>query len=94
VAILEALACRVPVVITKDCHFPEVAEVAAGRVVSLDAGEVADAIIGLLSDAELRDASGAAGRALVESRFTWPKVAEQTIAVYERIVQQGRGVLN
>jgi glycosyltransferase involved in cell wall biosynthesis len=94
VAILEALACRVPVVITTDCHFPEVAEVEAGRVVTLDSEQVAGAIIELLSDVGPRSAAGAAGRALVEGRFTWPKVAERTIAVYERIIRQGGGVLS
>ncbi|MBX7102696.1 MAG: glycosyltransferase [Gemmataceae bacterium] len=93
-AILEALACQLPVVITKDCHFPEVAAEGAGRVTSLSPDAIADALDGLLSSPEERNSAARAGRALVEGRFTWPRIAEQTIRWYVQLGQPGPGVVN
>jgi glycosyltransferase involved in cell wall biosynthesis len=83
-AITEALACGVPAVISRDCHFPEVAEAGAGAVVDLDAQRVADALLRVMDDEPLRRRMGDAGRELVRSRFTWPHIAEQTINAYDR----------
>jgi glycosyltransferase involved in cell wall biosynthesis len=85
VAILEAMACRVPVVISDACHFPEVAQVGAGRIVSLDATQIADAIDVVLSDPAQATAMGRAGRRLVEERFTWPQVATRSVDAYKRL---------
>ena len=85
-AIAEALACEIPVVISKDCHFPEVAEVKAGFVVNLDPQEIARAILQILNDPHLADEMGRSGRQLIETRFTWPRVAQQSIEAYERAI--------
>jgi glycosyltransferase involved in cell wall biosynthesis len=84
-AITEALGCRKPVVVSEGCHFPEVAEARAGWVTSLGAEPTAKALEAALalSPAEAA-AMGERGRDLVLSRFTWPKIAEMTIAGYER----------
>lgn len=84
VAITEALACGAPVVISRECHFPEVATVRAGTVVDLDADAVAAALSAILADTAMAEAMGAAGRALVEQRFTWPAIADLTIDAYRR----------
>jgi glycosyltransferase involved in cell wall biosynthesis len=84
-AILEAMACRLPVVISDQCHFPEVAEVGAGKIVPLDANAVANALESVLSNTAERTRMGNAGRATVQSRYTWPKVAEQFVALYRRV---------
>jgi glycosyltransferase involved in cell wall biosynthesis len=81
-AILEALACGTPVVVSANCHFPEVAEAGAGEVVPLDAGAAAAALGRLLADAALRARMGRAGRALVADRFTWDRVADRCDDVY------------
>ena len=85
-AILEAMACQVPVVVSDQCHFPEVAEVGAGRIVPLDAIAVATALEYVLSNATERMRMGQAGRELVRSRYTWPKVAAQFVALYSRLL--------
>jgi glycosyltransferase involved in cell wall biosynthesis len=86
VAILEALACGTPAVVSRDCHFPEVAEAGAGEVVPLDAAAVAAALGRVLADQALRERMGKAGRELVAKRFTWSRIAAQTIEVYSRFV--------
>jgi glycosyltransferase involved in cell wall biosynthesis len=85
VAILEAMACRTPAVVSEACHFPEVREVGAGAVVELDAGRIADAMDAFLGDADARRRAGAAGRQLVEARYTWPKVAAQSLDLYRSL---------
>ena len=62
IAILEAMACRLPVVISEACHFPEVAQCGAGRVVRLEPAEIATALREVLQD---RDAARPLIKALV-----------------------------
>jgi len=88
-AITEALACGLPVVISENCHYPEVTEVGAGEVVRLDAKALAGALGRIIGDAGIRQRMGQAGRALVTERFTWPRVAERAVGVYERIRASG-----
>jgi glycosyltransferase involved in cell wall biosynthesis len=87
-AVLEALACRVPVVISEACHFPEVAAAGAGAVVSLDATAVAAALAAVLADPAAARRMGEAGRALVEERFTRRRAAERSVEVYERVLRR------
>lgn len=85
-AITEAMACGTPVVISENCHFPEVADVGAGAVVALNAQSVAQAILRFINSPEERERAGGAARDLVFSRFTWPKIASLTVAAYARIL--------
>ena len=90
VAILESLSAGTPVVISQACHFPEVAEQKAGEVVPLETPAIAAALDRLLSNSSLRDQMGIAGQEMVHRNFTWPKIAEQTIAAYERAINSRR----
>ncbi|MGA3066851.1 MAG: glycosyltransferase [Tepidisphaeraceae bacterium] len=83
-AVTEALACRAPVVISTNCHFPEVREAGAGVVTELDAREIGEGINSILGNSELALRMGEAGRELVTSRFTWPKVGGRMIEAYRR----------
>jgi glycosyltransferase involved in cell wall biosynthesis len=85
-AILEALACGIPAVVSAACHFPEVAEVGAGEIVPLDAAAAATAIGRLLADPDRRRQMGQAGRQLVAARFTWPRIAEKSIESYRGLM--------
>ncbi len=92
VAITEALACGAPVVISTECHFPEVAEEGAGRVVPLDAAAVAAAMAELLADPAAARGMGERGRAMVLSRYTWPEIARLTVErCRDRLAARGRG---
>jgi glycosyltransferase involved in cell wall biosynthesis len=86
IALLEALASELPVVISEHCHFPEVAEHGAGLVVPLERDALAAALNQVLADSDLRSHMGSAGRRLVESRYTWEKVAEKCDRVYAEII--------
>lgn len=90
IAITEALAMGLPVVITRACHFPEVTEARAGIETDLDARQVADGLIEVLSNAARAKSMGEAGAALVRERFTWPSVARQTLECYAEVLPGAR----
>jgi glycosyltransferase involved in cell wall biosynthesis len=85
-AITEALACGTPVVISRECRFPEVATEGAGEVLPLDPDAFADALDGLLSSPVRAARMGRAGRALVKAAYTWPVIARRTVAAYRMFV--------
>ncbi len=81
-AVLEALACGVPVVISPECHFPEVAESGAGLIPPLDPEEIARSLCRMLQDKPFRDSAAIAAKELVTTRYTWPGVAKQIVEAY------------
>jgi glycosyltransferase involved in cell wall biosynthesis len=85
-AILEAMTVGTPVVISAQCHFPEVAEAGAGAIVPLDPLEICKAILSFLNDSAYRDKTGRAARQLVLKDFVWPEIARKTIAVYQQLL--------
>jgi glycosyltransferase involved in cell wall biosynthesis len=82
-AILEALAMETPAVLSSRVGLAE-------EVVRAGAGAIGvESIQSLLHDTQKRIAMGYAGRKLVESRFTWPRVAEQMEEAYARAMAPG-----
>lgn len=84
IAITESLASGTPVVISEACHFPEVAQARAGFVLPLEPERFAQSLLTLLEDNALRDTMSGNARALVRERYTWPKIAEQSLACYRQ----------
>jgi len=82
-AVLEALACRLPCLITTACHFPEAAQAGAAAVVAPDVDRVTEGLRDLLDrTGDERGRLGEAGRRLVENHYTWDRQAERLAAVY------------
>lgn len=81
-AILEALACGTAVVISDACHFPEVAHARAGAVVALQPQAIAAAISDLLENPQRAADAGRNGRQLVQDRYTWRSIADQSLDMY------------
>lgn len=80
-AVLEALAMETPAVLSSGVGLAE-------DVVRADAGAIGfEAIASLLDDRERRARMGRNGRALVESRFAWPRVAEEIEHAYQALVR-------
>ncbi len=87
-AVVEALAAGLPVVISEQCNFPEVAEAGAGFVVPAEDKPVAGAISALLSDVDLSARTGCNGRRLVTERYTWPAIAESMVDFYQTLLRK------
>ncbi len=87
-AILEALAAGLPVVISKQCNFPEVSEHDAGFVVELNDTAVTEAISTLLSDDQFRIRMGQNGLNLVREKYTWDAIAASMAGLYRKLVAQ------
>jgi glycosyltransferase involved in cell wall biosynthesis len=79
---LEAMACGAPVVVSDTSSLPEVVGNAALCVAPDDVEGWAAALERVLGDAALRDEMRAQGLAQA-ARFSWRRVAEETLAVYE-----------
>lgn len=89
-SIIEALACRLPVLLTPGCNFPE--SVTAGTAISVEP-TVKDCTRGLhdflsRTPTELR-AMGERGRSLIESHYQWDAVAQDTLRLYRWLINGG-----
>ena len=91
IAALEAMAARLPVVVSEGCGFPEVAERGAGLVVKTDAAAIAEALCSLLADAALRRRMGEQGRKLVCEGYTWQRSAAALADLYRGLAAAGQG---
>jgi glycosyltransferase involved in cell wall biosynthesis len=89
-AVLESMACAKPVVITPGCYLPEVAAGGAGLEVELEVEPLAEAMLQLWSCPEMGRAMGKNGLKMVAEKFTWEKVAEQTVRFCEHLLAPGR----
>ncbi len=85
---LEAMACGVPVVAAAVGGLTDsvVDGVTGVHVPPRRPDAVAAAVRKLLSDAALRDAYGIAGSDRARCRYSWDRIATDTVRVYERVV--------
>jgi glycosyltransferase involved in cell wall biosynthesis len=84
VATLEAMACSRPVILTRQCNFPEVAQHQAGLVIEPDERQLERSLIDMLTlTARDRAAMGARGRELVRSQYSLTSVASSMAETYE-----------
>jgi len=86
VSVLEALAAGLPVIITKQCQFPEAGDAGAALIVEPDPDGLHNALARVLADSEMRQAMGERGRRLVFERYTWDAVAEQMARLYQAVI--------
>lgn len=85
VAILEAMACRLPVVATTACHFPELATEGGGWECDPTVASLGRALRAALSaSGSERVHRGEAGRRLVEKRFTSAIIARTVLDACEQ----------
>ncbi|MGH7231600.1 MAG: glycosyltransferase family 4 protein [Nitrospiraceae bacterium] len=85
--VLEAMACGAPVITSKTTALPEVAGDAAVLVDPVHVEELADAIVRVLDDQDLRESLRAKGFERVK-RFTWEQAARRTLKVYRQVCSQ------
>ncbi len=89
-AALEAMAHQLPCLLSSACNLPEAFRAGAALQAEPDPAALAASLRQLfaLTPAD-QAAMGAAGQALVQERFSWPVVAEQTLELYRWILDGG-----
>ena len=85
--IVEAMASGVPVIGSTCGAIPEVIGDAGLVVPEGDANALAGAMRRLLLDHNLRERLARAGRARVEQRYTWDRVAKETYDLFRRVLK-------
>jgi glycosyltransferase involved in cell wall biosynthesis len=91
-AVVEAMACGTPVVISDQVNIHHaVRDASAGLVTRCDIDEIAEAMAALLSDEARRQAMGAAGRCAARDLYAWPPIVRQLTLEYEAVIARMRG---
>jgi glycosyltransferase involved in cell wall biosynthesis len=83
--VLEAMTCGAPVVTSSRSSLPEVAGDAALLVDPTDAAAITDALRAVISRPDLAAQLREKGYRQA-ARFSWQRAAEQTLAVYDRVL--------
>ena len=88
---LEAMACAIPVVASAvGGMLDTVVHDVTGRLVPAKRpAALADAVNHLLRDAFLRRSLGAAGRDRARARYSWDRIAADTLRIYDRLLPAG-----
>ena len=86
-AMFEAMAARLPVVISDTLNFaPEIARMGAGRVVAREPRAFAEALMQLLAAPDTRHAMGEQGAQLA-ARYSWSAVGKQMERALEAVIR-------
>ena len=87
--LLEASACGLPMIATRLGGIPEVVQDGMNGLLvdnPQDSGELAGKVLALLKDAALRQRLGQKARERILERFSWPRIAREQEAVYDKIL--------
>jgi spore coat protein SA len=92
--LLEASACGLPMIATRQGGIPEVVQEGKNGLLvdnHQDPAELAEKILTLLHDDDLRQRLGQGARARVLERFTWKRIAREQEAVYDGVFERRAG---
>ena len=85
-ATLEAMSLGVPVIVTTNCHLPEVSRTGAGWEIEATEPALREALEAMLTAGpEKNGERGLLGRGLVADRFSWEQVGRQMAELYRWI---------
>lgn len=86
--VLEAMAVGLPVVTTSYVNAGLEAQAGEHLIVADDAGQMAEAIVGLLRDPQARRSLGRAGREFVLQNYRWEDVLDRVNAIERKIAHR------
>lgn len=86
VAVKEALAAGLPIIVSTACRCTEAAIERAGLVVKPEVDAVANSLVNLGMDARKRKIMGMNATTLAHSRYQWDKIVDKFISVYADIL--------
>jgi len=85
---VEALACGVPVLVSKQVNLAaEIEKARAGWVTDLEQEDLTGVLASALNDEEDRRRRGKSGRDFAMRQFSWPELATKLAELYHSIVQ-------
>jgi len=88
--VLEAWAYAKPVLMTPECNLPEGFAAEAAQRMGTTASEIATGLRQLVEMTEgERKEMGIRGRTLVAAKFSWPRIGQRMLAVYEWVLGGG-----
>lgn len=89
-AVLEALGVGLPVIVSKQCYFPEVAEYGCGWVIDAEPASLEKALRECVAQPEAaRQRMASQARRMIGERFSWPVVGERAAAVLDWMLGGG-----
>lgn len=89
-AILEAMACALPVAITHECNFPEVEKAGVGVIGEPSAKGAEEGLRELMGmEQSEREKMGKSAKAFVSENYTWDNVAIQLTELYRWVKGDG-----
>ena len=86
-SVAEAMAAGLPVVVSRNCPWPQIEAWRAGFWVDNTADAVGAALTTLIADRPTARAMGANGRREVRTYLCWDRLAGQMLRAYERAVE-------
>jgi glycosyltransferase involved in cell wall biosynthesis len=97
IAVIEAMACARPVIATAWGGHLDSVDTATGILVEVSSRAalvdgLADAMVRLARDPELRSRLGTAGRRRVEARYDWSVLVDRTLRIYDDLGDRGRPI--
>ncbi|MEM9952124.1 MAG: glycosyltransferase [Chloroflexota bacterium] len=84
-AVLEAMASGLPVLLSEGCNLPEVIPSGAGDIIPIDVSAIAKSLQSVLADTDELSQMGHNAQQLVHDRFTWEQVATQMTDIYKNL---------
>jgi glycosyltransferase involved in cell wall biosynthesis len=89
IAVLEAMACGLPVVVSDKVNlWPDIVAAKAGEVAPCDAGVFSHKILDILNDKESARKMGMNGIALVRNKFSWNDIEIRLLSVYSSLLKK------
>jgi poly(glycerol-phosphate) alpha-glucosyltransferase len=85
VAAIEAMASALPVILSPGCNLPEVTAAGAGLIVEPSPEILSRAISSMFADPEAARSMGENARRLVARKFTWQRIAGETLEIYRSL---------
>ena len=88
IAVKEAMASNLPVVITPACHFPDVIKFHAGIVVPPNSEILSKALEEISVKTENRVLMGKNANRMINEQYIWPKIVKRLVCVYQDILKK------
>ncbi len=88
VAILEALACGLPVIISEQCYFPEVQINEAGFISLLDPISISKALTQILADSTQHALCSENAKHMINEHYLWSNLGLQIVNLYETYIDK------